>query len=126
MSIVDDEVWINLKILAKLQTQTRVNTAAKLFQHEDDSVWTSLRRSLNGSSRAATVDRINELVETCRRGLDKCQKDIGGTVKARLVQHLHDARLGIENLKKTYDGDATTQAALDRVLDKVDDCTHKK
>jgi len=31
------------------------------------------------------------------------------------------------NLKKTYDGDATTQAALDRVLDKVDDCmAHKK
>ena len=126
MSIVDDEVWINLKILAKLQTQTRVNTATKLFQHEDDSVWTSLRRSLNGSSRAATVDRINELVETCQRGLKK-KGDADGTVKARLLQHLQDARLGIENLKKTYDGDATTQAALDRVLDKVDDCTaHKK
>ena len=126
MSIVDDEVWINLKILAKLQTQTRVNTATKLFQHEDDSVWTSLRRSLNGSSRAATVDRINELVETCQRGLKK-KGVTDGTVKARLLQHLQDARLGIENLKKTYDGDATTQAALDRVLDKVDDCmTHKK
>ena len=112
---VPDDVWINLKILASLKTQMRLNTGNKLFYHESESTWTSLRRSFTGCSRQSTVDCIDELVMTCQRALQQ-------KTNPKLIKHLQNARLGIQNLKKTYCGDATTQASIDRLLDKIDVC----
>ena len=117
MDEIPDEVWINLKILASLPTNTRLNTSNKLFYHEQDGAWTTVRRSLTGASRTSTVDSIDALIMACKRAFEEHGNDI-----PKLAKHLEEARTGIYSLRKTYSGDATTQAALDRIIDKMDEC----
>ena len=112
-----DEHYINLKILASLPKQTRLDSTGALLRHEQARWWTALKRSWLGDGRAQTVQRVDALV--CR-----CAAIIAAQAStdeaASLRQHLVNAANGIRNLRATYAGDATAQASLDRVLDKLE------
>lgn len=116
---VPDDVWINLKILSGLPPHKRLNTASKLYYQEEDSVWTTIRRSLTSACREQTVGTIDELIMRCKRAFDE-----HGEIP-KLAKHIEAAKAGVKNLRKTYSGDPTTQASIDRLLDKMDECVAK-
>ena len=62
------------------------------------------------------MQRIDELVSQCTQDIASAD-----TAEAQsLRKHLVTAAGGIRMLRDTYGADATTQASLDRVLDKLE------
>ena len=109
-----DTLWINLKVLGKLPPFAKLNTYSELFYIETSKFYnaTGLRRMLRGDSRALAIKRIDSLIEKATFTLAKTQDD-------NLIQHLRLATCGLENMKKTYQDDITTIAAIERLLDKI-------
>jgi len=126
----EEVVWINLKILSKIPPYHRLNTQHELFSIEQNSFWnpSSLWRFVRGDNRALAIKRIGSLVEKATLMLDKSAADNWppsansaptDPVYENLLQHLRGAKHGLINLKKTYEDDFTTNASLDRLLDKI-------
>ena len=67
---------------------------------------------LRGDSRYMTIKKINNVIDKASLLLSK-EQDIN------LLNHLKIAQQGLENIKKTYQEDITTIAAIDRLLDKI-------
>ena len=109
-----DSLWINLKVLGKLPPFAKLNTYSELFYIETPKFYkpTSLWRMLRGDSRHLAIKRINGLIEKATFELAK-QKN------KNLINHLNLATHGLENMKKTYQDDITTIAAIERLLDKI-------
>ena len=114
----EDVVWINLKVLSKIPPYHRINTQNELFYIEKNSFWSpsSLWRFFRGDNRELAIKRIDDLIEKATVLLDKIQAE---SVYKHLLQHLRQAENGLLNLKKTYGDDFTTNASIDRLLDKV-------
>jgi hypothetical protein len=110
----EDHLWINLKILARLPAHCRLNCQDDLFRLQPNTWWESVRRTLQGARRGWCVARVDELV-------GKAQQHAVNFPRAResMVKHLLAAAEGLRNLQVTYEHDVTTQAAVERVLDKI-------
>ena len=112
-----DTIWINLKILAKIPPFHRLNTQNELFYIESNTFWQPafLYRWIRGDNRDLSIKRIDELI---RNG-----QELFGTLeneeKISLLKHLLESRVGLNNLKKTYENDLTIIASIDRLLDKI-------
>ena len=121
MSSSHDILWINLKILASLPAYSKLNTKNELFYIEQNTFSTpiSIYRFFRGDSRLLAIKRIDDLFEKASSILEK-HKD------PNLIQHLQNTTSGLQNMKKTYQNDITTIAALDRLLDKIQLLTVKK
>ncbi len=115
----EDTIWINLKVLARLPPYHRINTHNELFQVEKNTLWhpAALWRFLRGDNRELAIKRIDDLIE---KAMVLSDKIANGPMAPRLLLHLRDAKQGLLNLKKTYLGDLTAQASLDRLLDKIE------
>ena len=112
----DDILWINLKVLGKLPPFAKLNTYSELFYIESTKFYspTGFWRMIRGDSRNLAIKRINALIEKATFILSQNRvKD------PNLIQHLQFAMHGLENMKKTYQDDITTIAAIERLLDKI-------
>lgn len=105
-----DDAFVNLKVVASLPPHTRLDTTQPLFRHERDVWWASLRRAWYGDGRARSIASLDLLVERCT---------VTARTNSSLRDHLARAADGINNLRQTYAADATAQASLDRILDKL-------
>ena len=112
--MADDTLWINLKILSKLQDQSKLNTSNDLFYIEKSTFYNpiSIWRWLRGDSRYMTIKKIDQVIEKASLLLSK-------TKDMNLLIHLKNSRQGLDNIKKTYSDDITITAAIDRLLDKI-------
>lgn len=120
-AVDDDAVWINLKVVASLPPGYRLNTQRELYYHQAPHWWTSVCRTFQGAHRAWCVRRVDALIErTCALVAQAVAATSDSSKKVvHLRAHLAAAAKGIQRLQGTYDGDATTRAALDRTLDKI-------
>ena len=114
----EDVVWINLKVLAKIPPYHRINTQNELFYIEKNTLWhpSSLWRFFRGDNRELAIKRIDDLIEKATVMLEKVTPE---SVYENLLQHLRNAENGLVNLQKTYVDDFTTNASIDRLLDKI-------
>ena len=112
----DDILWINLKVLGKLPPFAKLNTYSELFYIESTKFYspTGIWRMIRGDSRNLAIKRINTLIEKATFILSQ-NKD----KNQNLIKHLQCAMNGLENMKKTYQDDITTIAAIERLLDKI-------
>ena len=115
---MNDNLWINLKVLGHLPAFAKLNTFHELFYIEKSTFYNpiGLWRMLRGDSRTLTLKRINTLLEQASLILTSNKET---ALEINLQSHLKKAIQGIQNLKKTYEDDPTTIAALERLLDKI-------
>jgi len=120
---MNDNLWINLKVLGQLPAFAKLNTFHELFYIEKSTFYNpiGLWRMLRGDSRVLTLKRINKLLEQASLILTSNKET---TLEINLQSHLKKAIQGIQNLKKTYEDDPTTIAALERLLDKIRNLTN--
>ena len=120
-ALADDTVWINLKVVASLPPHHRLNTQHELFYHQAPHWWTSVCRTFQGARRTECVRRLGTLVA---RALTLWQRYVAASdvATASLRTHLVAAMAGVRELQRTYKDDATTSAALERILDKIAVC----
>ena len=111
---MDEALWVNLKVISKLQPFQKINTRSRLFQitqsSMSNSVFDSIHRWWTKSSRSSDFDRIKDLYEIA----EKSNKDVD-----RLKQHLQASLAGLESLQKTYEDDITLKARIDCLIDYV-------
>ena len=115
---MNDTLWINLKVLGKLPAFAKLNTFHELFYIEKGTFYNPIGiwRLLRGDNRTLALKRIDILIEQAKLVLSLHENT---ALEINLTRHLHNSIEGIINLKKTYENDETTIAALDRLLDKI-------
>ena len=120
----DEALYVNLKVLAKLQPYQRLNTRQTLFQVTpvDSSnkltaylshVPEFIKRWMEGSSRDSDFNRIRDVVYKAFNNM-KQEKE-----RAKIIQHLQQASTGLTNLKKTYENDLTYTCRITTLIDDI-------
>lgn len=111
---MDEALWVNLKVISKLEPFQKINTRSRLFQITQttmsNSLLDSLQRWWTKSSRSSDFDRIKDLYELAEKSNDD---------KDRLIQHLTESLKGLHSLQKTYEDDITLKARIDCLIDYV-------
>ena len=110
-----DEIWVNLKVLARLEPSQKLNTKRRHFQLQSSNllyVPEFVIRWWIGSNRESDFNRLKELYTTAAEILKTEDRD-------RMIEHLTASIKGLESLQKTYENDATTKAKIDWLIDTV-------
>lgn len=124
----DEHLYVNLKIIARLEAFQRINTRASLFKIsplEQPNNYLSLfspqwfTRWWSGSSRESDFSRIRDLYVLAFERLDE------GHDTDNLKKHLDESTKGLMNLKKTYENDMTLICRLETLLEKIRDKVNK-
>ena len=106
---------INLKVLSKLRPHQRIDTTASLFSicSPTQSIWLSITRWWNGARRTVDIARIQTLYE-------KAITEITQTDDATVILNaMKDSLVGLEHFKTTYEGDSTSVANIEYIIDVV-------
>lgn len=119
--MTDEALYVNLKVLAKLQPYQRINTRQVLFQVsplENSSgvqahIPEFLRRWWQGSTRDSDFSRIRDLINNAT-ALLKDEKS-----RERVTVHLRDAMEGLGNLQKTYENDLTFKCRIITLIEHI-------
>lgn len=118
----DEHLYVNLKIIARLEAFQRINTRASLFKISPieqpnnylgllSPQW--LQRWWSGSSRESDFSRIRDLYVLAFERLDE------GHDTQNLRNHLDNSMKGLINLKKTYETDMTLICRLETLQERV-------
>lgn len=116
MSVKESDVtWVNLKILAKLEPFQKLNTKATHFSLHKSNAYVPefVVRWWVGASRESDYNRLKELYAAAEKILNDENE------RERMLLHLRESIKGLRALQKTYEGDATTLAKIDWLLDSV-------
>lgn len=124
MSQTDEALYVNLKVLAKLQPYQRINTRHVLFHVsalESSDTYTKvfthvpefIKRWWEGSTRDSDFARIRDLIT---KSLELLQNDKS---RQKIIEHLREAIQGLENLKKTYENDLTFKCRIVTLIENI-------
>ena len=88
---MNDNLWINLKVLGQLPAFAKLNTFHELFYIEKSTFYNpiGLWRMLRGDSRTLTLKRINKLLEQASLILTSNKET---TLEINLQSHLKKAK----------------------------------
>jgi hypothetical protein len=142
--MIPDKLFINLKILSKIQKNGRISRSSNgIIALEHESFYQSLKRFITSDSRRQSVFEINSIInETieCMNNIvnskfmnkiysntDEYYKN--GETLSLLLQELTAAKNGIDHLKFTYSADPNVNSQLDILIIKINssikDMQHK-
>lgn len=110
-----DVVWVNLKVLSKLEPFQKLNTRRTHFQLQTSTniyLPEFVLRWWIGSNRESDFNRLKELYISAAKILKTDERD-------RMIGHLTESLKGLVSLQKTYERDATTKAKIDWLIDSV-------
>jgi hypothetical protein len=108
----DEVIWVNLKIISKLQPFERLGTRRAHFEiNPSHTLQETLFRWWSGSNRESDFNRIKDLYKAAKNIQDKHPK--------RMKQHLKESIKGLISLQKTYEKDVTMKARIDCLIDSV-------
>lgn len=129
-----DNLLINLKILSKIQKNGRISRSYDgIISLDSDTYIQPLRRFLSSDSRKQAVFEINSIITESIAVLNSilnskymnknfCQYDeyVKNCENLQLLMsEMELARMGIENLKFTYQNDQNTVSQLDIIILKI-------
>lgn len=112
MNEEEEAIWVNLKILAKLQPFEKLGTRRAHFEiNPSTTIPEFIYRWWNGANRESDFNRIKDLY----RQTDKLME----THSERAKEHIKESIKGLQSLQKTYENDITMKARIDCLIDDV-------
>lgn len=142
--MIPDKLFINLKILSKIQKNGRISRSSDgIIALEHETFYQSLKRFVTSDSRRQSVFEINSIInETIEcmnnivnsKFMNKMYSNTDEYYKncetlSLLLKELSAAKNGIENLKFTYSADPNVNSQLDILVIKINssikDLQHK-
>ena len=142
--MIPDKLFINLKILRKIQKNGRISRSSDgIIALEQETFYQSVKRFVTSDSRRQSVFEINSIInETIEclnnivnsKFMNKMYSNTDEYYKncenmSLILQELILAKVGIENLKFTYTSDANVSSQLDILIIKINssikDMQHK-
>jgi hypothetical protein len=145
--MIPDKLLINLKILGKIQKNGRISRSCDgLISLESDTIYQPLKRLFYNDSRKQAIFEINSIVTECIDTLahivnskylsrQKSPQLLHGVPSKKedtlefnkhceeiylVMQEMEKARVGIENLKFTYQNDPNISSQIDIIILKID------
>ena len=113
---------INMKVISKLQPDVKLDTAATFFKIYEPvayiPVW--FTRWWAVSNRKTDIARVTLLYEEVLKILE--ENSIDESTKKQLISTLKDSVTGLNNLKSTYQEDATCVSSIEYIIEKI--CPH--
>ena len=108
-----DNIIVNLKVLANLEQNRKLNTCETFLNVEGyNPVYPEfIRRYIRGDNRDETIKKIDNVISNAINLIDE---------NKQLIEFLTNARKGIINLKETYSKCDQTKARLDTIIVKID------
>lgn len=142
--MIPDKLFINLKILSKIQKNGRISRSSDgIIALEHETFYQSIKRFVTSDSRRQSVFEINSIInETIEcmnnivnsKFMNKMYSNTDEYYKncenlSLLLKELTSAKVGIENLKFTYSADPNVNSQLDILVIKINssikDMQHK-
>jgi hypothetical protein len=144
MSNIPDKLFINLKILGKIQKNGRISrSSAGIISLENESFYQSIKRFVTSDSRKQSIFEINSIINETIESLhsiinskymnknfcktDEYYKNCENI--SLILDELKRAKVGVDNLKFTYTSDANVESQLDIIILKmastIKDVQHK-
>lgn len=138
-----DDLLFELKLLSKIKKSDKLITSGDKLGIDAGGLLQPVIRAYYGESRNSTMDRIERLSDNIFDFLKSALKDVNDN--RGLVKNIHQknnvneqlkqlwlemsaAVKGLENLKITYEDDASTESRIDLCIDKlkgyIDDITN--
>ena len=132
--MLPDKLFINLKILGKIQKNGRIcRSYDGIISLENDNFYQSVKRTLSSDSRKQSIFEINSIINECieclngiinSKYMNKLQANTDDYFKScedisLILKELSFAKIGIENLKFTYTVDANVESQLDIIIVKI-------
>jgi len=109
-----DSTMVNLKVLSKLEPETKLETDGVLFQSVEWAIFPEwVRRWWSGHSRTTTINKIKQLYKNAF-ALVKSGEQVD-----RIIVALRSSIQGLKNLKTTYSTDTTIVSQLDVIIDDI-------
>jgi len=106
-----NEIIVNLNVLAELREKNKLTTKETFFNI--DTSHTYIQPGLRwwyGNSRDESISKINILINEAF----KFSKS-----KPEIINYLSKSKSGLENLKKTYNDCAKSQARITIIIDEI-------
>tara|TARA_B110000008_G_scaffold174856_1_gene174521 strand:+ start:4188 stop:4550 length:363 start_codon:yes stop_codon:yes gene_type:complete len=108
----EESIWVNLKILSKLQPFEKLGTRRTHFEiNPSTTIPEFLYRWYYGANRESDFNRIKDLYKDAEALLE--------TQAERVKTHVSDSIKGLQSLQKTYENDITMKARIDCLIDDV-------
>ena len=132
--MISDKLLINLKILSKIQKNGRISRSLDgIISLEIDTFYQSFRRFLTSDSRRQAISEINSIISECIDTLNHItnskwmNKEFTKTEEFKksceflnlLLSEIKSAKIGIDNLKFTYQSDPNISCQLDIINLKI-------
>jgi hypothetical protein len=112
MNEEEEAIWVNLKIMAKLQPFEKLGTRRTHFEiNPSHTLPEFIYRWWNGANRESDFNRIKDLYKDAEKLLE--------TQPDRAKNHIQDSIKGLQSLQKTYENDITMKARIDCLIDDV-------
>ena len=133
-NVINDKLFINLKILGKIQKNGRISRSTDgIIALENESMYQSIKRFITSDSRKQSVFEINSIINETSDFLnsiinskymnkfyyntDEYYKNCESI--SLILNELKFAKMGIEHLRFTYEGDANIASQLDIIILKI-------
>lgn len=132
--MIPDKLYINLKILSKIQKNGRITRSYDgIIALESEVFFKSFKRFVSSDSRKQSVFEINSIITECteylnnliqNKYMDKNHCNSDEYYKncedlTLILNELEQSKTGIENLKFTYSTDLNIGSQLDIILLKI-------
>lgn len=131
--VICDDHWLerlmtNLRVLGKLGPGFKINTKGRYLKLDDTTYWQGVTRWYRGDSRDTMYEKVHTSVTSVNKLLTLLLEDIRvapdiqnefyGDCTPRVFMGilgdvLESAKLGLDNLKDTYENDPTLASRLE-------------
>jgi len=106
-----NEIIVNLNVLSNLKEKNKLTTKETFFNIDTSNTY--LQPGLRwwyGNSRDETINKINFLVIEAFKFYNS---------NPEIINYLSNSKSGLENLKKTYNNCAKSQARINIIIDDI-------
>lgn len=104
-----NDLLVKLKILGKIERGNKINMGTMTFT--ESSSWTgALGRKISGEGRKGLMTHLNQIIQQSINAINEYQDtEFCGLV----VNHLAQAKIGIQNLTTTYQSDPNVVSQIE-------------
>jgi len=111
-----NDLLVKLKILSMIERGKKINMGNMSFT--DSNSWVgALTRSLSGEGRKGLMLHLNQIVQQAIGAINEYQTT---EFCVLIVNHLSQAKIGIQNLTTTYQSDPSIVAQIEVCLSNID------
>ena len=111
-----NDLLVKLKILSMIERGKKINMGSMTFV--DSSSWYgSLQRSLSGEGRKSLMVHLDQIVQQAINAISEYQSTEFCKI---IINHLAEAKIGINNLSTTYQSDPNIVAHINILVTNID------